>query len=89
MSEGYERGYAEGLAEGKRISQAGAHRRDVERRIDAASWVYDDPTGQDADNVMPGLFSELIEARDAEIKEVDPDRYAEMKHFEACARYMP
>lgn len=86
----FEDAFAAGIREGRRLTEAEAWRKSVEQLIDDMSWVHQDPTGQDADSPeYTRLFDELIEARDHELKEKDPDRYAEMKHFEAAARYLP
>lgn len=71
---GYERGFS-----ARKKENAAEWKKDVERRIGAMDWVYDDPTGQDAEDFLRPLYEELIDARDYELRETDPERYSELK----------
>ena len=57
---------------------------------EAHGWRYSDPTGQDADDPeVEASFRDKIEMEDRHLRESDPDAYAEQRHFQAAARYLP
>ena len=52
----------------------------AENNLDEATrWAQEDMTGQDGEEYSDACARDLIDARDALLREKDPDRYSEMK----------
>jgi hypothetical protein len=77
-----------GIEEGRKLEAADEKVARAEQAIDDESWRYDDPTGQDAEDIGH-LHGDLIKARDDRNEAYDPEAEAESRHFRACASYMP
>lgn len=81
-----EAAYQRGLREGQLMRNVA----ETEERAQQVSAMYeDDATGQDGEEHITSAWGDVIAARDELHKERDPEGYAEQKHFEACARYLP
>lgn len=84
----------EELIEEERAEMEARHKQERDQwqrdHDEAHGWRYRDPTGQDADHPdVDASFRDKIEMEDRHLRESDPDAYAEQRHFEAAARYLP
>lgn len=78
LNSAYNAGYEDGETS-KKNKDASAWKDSVKRKIASLSWVYDDPTGQDAEEFLEPVYRELVAARDYELKIKNPERYAELQ----------